>query len=248
MHQFGIAWCNSFVRKGAQLTAIIKFRNDLPYMTSLIQHFKITLTGILSACLLANCQSTQPLKQNDRASISKVYVNSRVKMPEKPAVQTRGDVWAMALGGAIGGAIAGANMSKEDMTQQYLQAHKIQVDQMFRSDFTQHLNKSGLFIVVDSPAKADAQIDLVVQMYGIGQNGNAFSNKYRTVMCAQGTLTKKGGALAWKNFGYSLASDGKRPQSTLDNLFKNPVTMRHHMQLATQVTAYKLVQKLSSPK
>jgi hypothetical protein len=217
-------------------------------MKQIIRNCKIALIGILAASLLSNCQSTKALSAEDRASIRKVYVNSYVKMPEKPLVQTRGDVWAMVLGGAIGGAIAGANMSKEDMTQQYLQTNNIRADQMLRSDFTQHLKKSGIFTVVDSPSQADAQIDLEVQIYGIGQNGNAFSNKYRTFMNAKGTLSKKGGAPLWKNVGYSLALDGSRPQAALNDLFKNPATMRQHMQLVSQSTAYNLVQKISSPK
>lgn len=217
-------------------------------MKQIIKHMKIVLTGILAMSLLSNCQSTKPLSAEDRASIHRVYVNSYVKMPEKPVVQTRGDVWAMALGGAIGGAIAGANMSKEDMALQYLQSHNIRVDQMLRIDFSQHLKKSGMFAVVDSPAIADAQIDLEVQVYGIGQNGNAFSNKYRTFMNAKGTLSRKGGSPLWQNYGFSTALDGDRPQSTLEDLFKNPTTMRQHMQAVSQATSYHLVQKFSDKK
>ena len=217
-------------------------------MKQIFLYVKTALSGILAISLLSNCQSTKPLSAEDRASIHRVYVNSYVKMPVKPIVQTRGDVWAMALGGAIGGAIAGANMSKEDMAQQYLQTHNIRVDQMLRSDFSQHLKKTGMFTVVDSPAKADAQIDLEVQVYGIGQNGNAFSNKYRTFMNAKGTLSKKGGSPLWQNFGFSTAIDGDRPQSTLDDLFKNPTTMRQHMQAVSQATSYNLVQKFSATK
>jgi hypothetical protein len=177
-------------------------------------------------------------------------------MPEKPYVQTRGDVWAMALGGAVGGAIGGAaigalsgsNMSKEDLTLQVLQTNKIRLDQMIRNDFAQHLKQSGMFTVVDSPKNSDAQFDLEVQMYGIGQNGNAFSNKYRTNMNIKGSLSKKSGDIVWKNYAMSTALDANRPQTTLNDLLKNPSVLRQHMEKLSQVTSYNLVQKISPTK
>jgi hypothetical protein len=175
-----------------------------------------SIFAVVTAALVSNCVPTKNLSDKDRASIRKVYINPYVKMPAKPIVQTRGDVLAMSLAGPIGGAIAASNMSSEDMTVQYLKTHNIKVDQMFHNDFSQHLKKSGYFTVVDSPSQADAQMNLEVVIYGIGQNGNAFSNKYRTFMNATGTLSKNGSSPLWKNYAVCTAIDGDRPQSRFD--------------------------------
>ena len=139
-------------------------------------------------------------------------------------------------------------MSKEDLTLQVLQTNKIRLDQMIRNDFAQHLKQSGMFTVVDSPQNSDAQFDLEVQMYGIGQNGNAFSNKYRTNMNIKGSLSKKRGDIVWKNYAMSTALDANRPQTTLNDLLKNPSVLRQHMEKLSQVTSYNLVQKISPTK
>lgn len=139
-------------------------------------------------------------------------------------------------------------MKKEDLTLQFLNSHQIRVDQMLRNDFVHHLKKSGMFTVVNSAAQADAQFDLKVLVYGIGQNGNAFSNKYRTFMAAEGTLTKKGGATVWKNHGTCTALDSDRPQTSLNELLTKPATMRKHMEALSQGASYKLSQNLAAKK
>lgn len=217
-------------------------------MKNIVKISKIAISGIFAATLLSNCQSTKALSGADKASIRKVYVNTQVGMPEKPFVQTRGDIWAGALGGAVGGAIAGSNMSQEDQVIQYLNANKIRVDQMLRNDFIHHLKRTGDFTVVNSSSLADAQFDLKVLAYGIGQNGNAFSNKYRTVMSTEGILSKNGGNVVWKNNGICTAIDGDRPQASWDELFTQPATMRKHMEALTQATAYKLSQNIAAKK
>jgi hypothetical protein len=195
---------------------------------------------------LAACGASKALKEEDRRLVQKVYVDPNVLLPPQPAVNTRGGAIGNAIGGLIGESIKAGAATDEGAVLEYLQSNKINIGEMLASSFAAELQEQRLFQLATSASDADAVFSLEIVRYGISHNGNAFSNQYRTYMRAKGALKRSDGTLLWTEELGDGPMNGDRPQTTLEDLFGNPETMREHMRLLAHVVASELAALLAS--
>ena len=184
---------------------------------------------------------TKEMSFEDSTSISTIYVDDSVTLPQLPNVRTRADTWAEGFGGAIA-VIRSTDYNKEHATAEYLKKNNIRIDEMLLNSFAAELATRDKFAVVTSPSSADAVINFVVTRYGIEHAVNPISNDYRTYLNANATMVRSGGKIIWSK--QCSAESDDQEQATFDELYGNPETMRRHMLIVTNTCAKKMVNHL----
>ncbi len=169
---------------------------------------------ILGAVLtLAGCAGLPQVKMTEanKASTRTVRVNPQVTLPNDMFFQGRAQSISMGVGGLVG-ALAGQAMANEPKGQilAVMQQRQISLAQILSSEFEKAIQAQGRYVLAKPGNEADAELKLLVNMYGLGQT-QGFSALLYPVMNVSATLVNKQGVVIWQK------TDFVTPQNKLNN-------------------------------
>lgn len=164
---------------------------------------------------LVGCVSTTMIKPEDKARISKIYINDIVEVNEKMIYAGPGATF-----GVIGLLIENS-ASTEEKIKALASANNIHIDQMALNEFKKIFAKSERFKLADKYAY-DAVLSINIKQYGLNIK-HGFSEKLGAVLCLVANLKNSEGKIIWQQIGTS----GKNKEYfTLKELFENPESLR----------------------
>lgn len=130
----------------------------------------LRIGSLILALCLGGCASSA-LNADQRTAIRRVSIGE-VKMPEKPTIFGESTAAGFLLGGPLGVALVNAGNDLPALYAKKLEASKVDVAALVRSDLANALRQQG-FEVVAAGQPADARVVPHVLQYGL--TGNVFA-------------------------------------------------------------------------
>lgn len=196
-------------------------------MIQLLYKLILTMSCVAMLTSCANRSSTVSDVEGKQSSIKTISISRTVKIVDEPFFQSPAMIWGGAIGGLIGAAIAGAISDAPTEPQKlkaFLEGSKIDVRAIVRSSLRNKLYKNGQSIrLVDAGAKADAEMQLHVALYGI-HGATPFSiTGMKPVLGVKAILVRPDKAIIWRGAQTIRAASSDQVAShTMDEYFAKP--------------------------
>jgi len=184
----------------------------------------IAISSALTACVAPPVAITPAAK----ASIHTVRVNPVVKLPPDMMYMGPAQGVAMLLAGPLLGqqvASATGTSAKAQLAAQ-MQANHIDVGEIVATEFAKQASAGTSVNFVVGSAPADAQVDLVVNVYGIG-SAHALGSTLYPIVNLSVTMKAADGSVIWQATHVAGAQNFENKEGhTLEEYVKNPELLR----------------------
>lgn len=207
-----------------------------------------TLTGIIIT--MAGCVglSKVEMSPSDQAHTRTIHVRVEDRLPEDMFFHGT----AQSVGGAFGvvGALAGMALSETPKAQiiSAMENNGIKLPIILQKEFANAVQSTGEFQVVDSQSLSDAEMLLIVNIYGLAQSHGFNSNLY-PMLNVSGSLRKPDGTVIWQRTESMTALNEQNDKGyEFDQYMENPERLREVWSNASRIVSRMLVRELTSHK
>ena len=201
-----------------------------------------------ASCLTACVAPPVAMAPSAKAAIHTVRVNAVVKLPPDMLFLGKTEGVAMMAAGPLLGQQAAAATSKGTRAQlaSEMQANHIDVGDIVAAEFARQASAGTPIKFVVGSAPADAQVDLVVNAYGLAHS-NAFGSTLYPVVNLSATMRAADGAVIWQATHVAGAQDVENKDGhVLEEFLQNPGLLRQSFVEGSDIVARVMVQDLVS--
>lgn len=181
----------------------------------------------------------------DRAQTKTIKVRADDRLPEDMYFHGRAQSLSMGLGGALGG-IAGMAMAGDPKTQiaATMKGNNINLPTILQSEFAKALQSQRDFQAVDEKSPADAEMVLIVNLYGLGQS-DGFSGLYPMINVSA-SLRRPDGTVIWQRTDYVTPRNKENSeQHEFGEFIERPELLRERWSHVSGIVSRMLVRELS---
>ena len=195
---------------------------------------------------LAGCAGVQ-MSPADRAQIKTIKIRADDRMPNDMFYHSR----AQSVAGAFGlvGALVGLASASDPKAQiiATMKANNIQLPIILQAEFSKAMQSQKEFQVVDGDSSADAEMLLVVNLYGLGQS-HGFSSLYPT-LTVSATLRKPDNTVIWQKTDYATPLNKENTGGhEFNEYIGQPELLRATWSNVSGIVSRMLVENLSPPR
>ena len=204
----------------------------------------VSVSLLLAAC--ANAPVAMP--ENVRAGVHTVSVDPQVKLPPDMYYQGPGQSGMMMLG--VIGALAaqGTAATPKARLHAVMDENHISVQEILAAEFAKQANAATAMRFAVGNEPADAQVSLVVNMYGIAQSQGFGTTLYPT-FSVTATMTRPDGTVLWKDTDYVTALNGENKEGhTIEDYLKDPELIRKSFTSGSDLVTHMLAANLAGGK
>lgn len=204
----------------------------------------IATASSLAACVAAPVAITPTAK----ASIHTVRVSPIVQLPPEILYTGPAEGVAMMVAGPLLGQQVASSMGTSAKAQlaAEMQANHIDVGDIVASEFAKQASAGTSINFVVGSAPADAQVDLVVNVYGVAHAHTLGSSLYPIVNLSV-TMKAADGSVIWQATHVASAQNFENNEGhTLEEFLKNPELLRQSFVNGSDIVARAMVQDLVS--
>ena len=198
--------------------------------------------------LLTACGSipTVPIAEDARARIHVVSVNPVVKLPPDLTFLGQGQGAALMLGGPIVGALIAnstASVPKAQLTAE-MQTHHILLGDIVAAEFSKQANAGSPMRFVVGTAPADAEVQLVVNAYGVAQ-AHGFGSTLYPLINLSAVMKSPDGTVLWQAMDIvGPLNRDNRDGHTFEDYVKDPELLRQAFVAGSDIVSHMLTQNL----
>lgn len=158
----------------------------------------LAVTVLLAGCAGGPAVNMSP---TDKATIKSVTMSTTPALPAEMFFQGRAESFAM-VGGVVGATLAGS-VAKEPKAQllDTMKANNIDLPSILKTEFFGAAKARGLLAQAESPASAQGDLTLTVNIYGFAQT-QGFSALLYPLLNVTATIRKPTGEIAWQETAY----------------------------------------------
>jgi hypothetical protein len=204
----------------------------------------IAVAASLAACVAPPVAITPAAK----ASIHTVRVNPIVKMPSQMLYVGPKEGVAMLVAGPLLGQQAAASVGAGVKAQlaAEMQANQIDVGAIVAAEFARQASAGTSMAFVVGSAPADAQVDLVVNVFGIA-HAHAVGAMLYPVVNLSATMKTADGAVIWQATHVASAQDIENKDGhALEEFMQDPELLRHAFVEGSDIVSRVMVQDLTA--
>ena len=203
-------------------------------------------TVVAAIVAMAGCFGVQ-MSPADRAQIKTIKIRADDRMPNDMFYHGR----AQSVAGAFGlvGALVGLASASDAKAQiiATMKANNIQLPIILQAEFSKAMQSQKEFQVVDGDSSADAEMLLVVNLYGLVQS-HGFSSLYPT-LTVSATLRKPDNTVIWQKADYVTALNKENTGGhEFDEYIGQPELLRATWSNVSGIVSRMLVGNLSPPR
>ncbi len=194
--------------------------------------FSALLLGAIFALVACAAGSGVAMKAADKAANLRVTVKTDVQLPDQFAYQERG-VGVGALFGLVGalveaGARSSAPPNEAAQMLALMKSSNIAVANILRAELIQAVKSKGSVRLAEAAtaADADAELSLVVNLYGFGRT-HLLGTQLHPTFNVTASMQRRDGSVVWRKTDYITAtSPDNQTAFTFDEYQKDPAKLR----------------------
>ena len=183
-----------------------------------------------------------------RTGIHTVRVNPVVQLPTEMLYRGRAEGAAMMLSGPLLGAQVASAVGKDKTTQLVaeMQANHIDLGDIVAAEFAKQASSGSPITFVVGSASADAQVDLIVNAYGIS-HAHVLGTKLYPIVSLSATMKTPEGTVIWQASHVASAENAENQEGhELEDYLRDPELLRRAFVAGSDIVSHVMVQDLVS--